>query len=138
MENELEGLAEPVRRAFLEIAGEAVCVCHEAYTSRDMKDPACNHDLAESVGIIRAELIRLARENAELPTHEGYMALANVLQDVRNEFDATKTELAALRKRVAESPVGVVREVGGCLVTMSVETPYRASCKRVRLVEESV
>lgn len=112
MENELEGLAEPVRRAFLEIAGEAVCVCHEAYTSRDMKDPACNHDLAESVGIIRAELIRLARENAELrdtlaaqtmhvtvPTTAMEAECVNYARPFKLRAERAESELAALRER---------------------------------------
>jgi len=58
--NELDKLRPEVRDALQVFDGEAVCTCHSAYTSRGLKDPQCNHDLQESVDIIRAELLRLA------------------------------------------------------------------------------
>lgn len=100
-------LPADVRGALAEIAGEAVCRCSVEYTSRGLKDPTCNHDLAESVEVVRAELLRLARENAELHNsalggyEDGWHAL-------RGERDVLKAELA--QYRATNENVRVCRE----------------------------
>jgi len=50
-------LPKEVQDALDVIADDARCVCSEDYTSRDMKDPACNHDSAEYVETIRVHLL---------------------------------------------------------------------------------
>lgn len=99
--DEMAGLSEDVRDAIRVFEGEAVCTCHEAYTSRGMKDPQCNHDLAEYVTVIRAELLRLARENAELSEHQA--TLRFLYESAASEGDAARAELAALKRRIAEA-----------------------------------
>ena len=65
-------LPKDVADSLADIAGEAECRCDVAYTSRRLKDPTCNHDLAESVGIIRAHLLsqdaEIERKASELAT----------------------------------------------------------------------
>lgn len=80
MTDELENLRPEVRAALEVIAGEAICTCHEAYTSRGMKDPACNHDLAEYVATIRAELLRLAALEREAKNGITDTVIENALQ----------------------------------------------------------
>lgn len=49
------------------------CVCCEAYTSRGLKDPECNHDFRESVIALATENERL-RELVKRAFHEGFGA----------------------------------------------------------------
>ena len=74
--SDLDTLQPEVREAMEVIAGEAVCTCHVAYTSRGMKDPGCNHDLAEYVATVRAELLRLADVESELAALKARIAEA--------------------------------------------------------------
>lgn len=104
MATEMDGLPENVRAALRVFEGEAVCTCHEAYTSRGMKDPQCNHDLADEVAIIRAELLRLARENAELRTVCEESALN------REGIKHAHRELAELKRKIAEAGKAAVHD----------------------------
>jgi len=114
----MDKLRKEVREALDVFAGEAVCMCHEAYTSRKMKDPDCNHHLYEYVETIRAELLRLAEENAENRWERGRYPGKITQHWLRAAFDriaagepevqvlddygyAPAKELAALRKRIA-------------------------------------
>src|SRR5690348_5035164 len=80
MGNELEGLAEPVR--------EAIVLMDERNT------------VYGCWNLLRAELIRLARE---LRAERLSNAAANEVNCAA--LERAETELAALRKRIAESPV---------------------------------
>ena len=59
-------LPKEVADSLAEIAGEAECRCDVAYTSRGLKDPTCNHDLKDSVEVIRAHLLSQDAENTKL------------------------------------------------------------------------
>jgi hypothetical protein len=138
----LSALPQPVREALDVLDGEAVCTCHEGYTSRGMKDPQCNHDLAEYVQTIRAELLRVIGALADLTGHGKIKTIWHApgigeIHDADHEYeinitrldrgtdeffvdddaareicaklnrlDRAESELAALRKRIADAPVG--------------------------------
>lgn len=87
---------------------------------------------------IRAELLRLARENAEL--HESAMGgYEDGWHALRNERGALRTELAKLKARIAEAPVAMlVHGNGDLLVAVSAEHPTDWAGKTVRLLVEEV
>lgn len=102
---EMDDLPESVRGALRVLDGEAVCTCSVAYTSRGMKDPQCNHDLAEDVNIISAELLRLASRVKEL---ERLLLDARSVSDRWSaQCEQSESELAALKARIAEAPTHV-------------------------------
>ena len=105
-------LPKEVADSLAEIAGEAECRCDVAYTSRGLKDPTCNHDLAESVEIIRAHLLSQDATMDNLRSALQKMVLANA--DLRAHAAASD---ALLRSIAAYAPPEH-ECVHGCTVTM--------------------
>lgn len=91
-----------MRDALDVVADDARCVCSEAYTSRNMKDPACNHDTLPYIETIRAELLRLDNDNDRL--HK--VACTQLRRAQKAE-----AELAALKARIAEAPFASVQRI---------------------------
>jgi hypothetical protein len=132
MATEMDGLPENVRAALRVFEGEAVCTCHEAYTSRGMKDPQCNHDLADEVAIIRAELLRLIGEcNSERLRADTYTAK---YQAMRERAEREESELAELKRKIAEAPVADVRRRAKMAAVDCGGLPIEWDGKRVALL----
>jgi hypothetical protein len=127
-------LPPEVAEAMDEIAGEAVCSCSGEYTSRGIKDPACNHDLADSISIIRAELLRLTEENGQQSSY--IEALTQRCVEDTDALGKAEAERNALRARIESSPVVVARDVTGN-PDVDVVVSHALAGKRVRLVLES-
>lgn len=95
---DIDKLRPEVQAAMEVIAGDAVCTCHEDYTSRGMKDPACNHDLLPYVETIRTELLRLADENKRM---RGIIETLDI--EGHRRARKAEAELAAMKARIAGS-----------------------------------
>lgn len=110
---DLDTLRTEVREALASIQGDADCRCSEPYKSRGMKDPQCNHDLQDSVDVVRAELLRLADECAMIPRAQllANFAAANEraekaeakLATAQNTIKAQQDMMGALKRKLALS-----------------------------------
>lgn len=91
MTNELDALPESVREALRWLIEDA-----------DSWRPATDH-----VRCIRAELLRLTRENGECRSNER-IAIKRALERGKRAVKAA-SELAAIKKRIAESATGIAK-----------------------------
>lgn len=91
MTNELDCLPEPVRKAMTRLE-------NYLHITIDGK-----HFRSEDYDTIRAELLRLARENAELRDGAAYTNALRLARDQAERAERAESELAKLRERIAGS-----------------------------------